>query len=226
MALFNDEMLRRARTREHTRELWGIGQPFGIESRPAVETKTPKGFSSGFRFGTEKEMWTDSTLTLAISQSIVASLQELGEMTVHCSPKGGERGGGWLRYHLHNSTPDEALAFSTSLEEVLGALSNPRYLISRSSQFMEDTWLSTMMPEVIAKYLRKEVSSIQMYHSVPSLLASTRERADVFQKYWNLYVSPSELTYARSKDGKSLLQYIRQRGLSPNVGMHQKEVYI
>ena len=226
MALFNDEMLRRARTREHTRELWGIGQPFGIESRPAVETKTPKGFSSGFRFGTEKEMWTDSTLTLAISQSIVASLQELGEMTVHCSPKGGERGGGWLRYHLHNSTQDEALAFSTSLEEVLGPLSNPRYLISRSSQFMEDTWLSTMMPEVIAKYLRKEVSSIQMYHSVPSLLASTRERADVFQKYWNLYVSPSELTYARSNDGKSLLQYIRQRGLSPNIGMHQKEVYI
>jgi len=226
MALFNDEMLRRARTREHTRELWGIGQPFGVESRPAIEAKTPQGFSSGFRFGSEKEMWTDSTLTLAISEAIVASLQELGEMTIHCSPKGGERGGGWLRYHLHNSTPDEALAFSTSLEEVLGPLSNPRYLISRSSQFMEDTWLSTLMPEVIAKYLRKEVSSIQMYHAVPSVLASSRERADVFQKHWNIHVSPSILTYARSNDGKSLLQHIRQRGLAPNIGMHQKEVYL
>ena len=226
MALFNEEMLRRARTREHTRELWGIGQPFGIESRPAVETKSPKGFSEGFKFGTEKEMWTDSTLTLAIAESIVASLQELGEMTIHCSPKGGERGGGWLRYHLHHSTPDEALVFSTSLEEVLGPLTNPRYLISRSSQFMQDTWLSSLMPEVVAKYLRKEISTIQMYHAVPSILASTRERADVFQKYWNLHVSPSILTYARSNDGKSLLQGIRQGGLAPKLGLHQKEVYI
>ena len=147
-------------------------------------------------------------------------------MTIHCSPKGGERGGGWLRYHLHHSTPDEGLLFSSALEEVLGSLSKPRYLISRSSQFMQDTWLSTLMPEILAKYLRKEVSEIQMYHAVPSKLASSKQRAEVFQKYWNLHVSPSVLTYVRSKDGKAILQSIRQRGLVPKMGLHQKEVYI
>ena len=73
MAMFNDEMLRRSRTREYTRELWAIGEPFGIESRPALETKSPRGFAQGFRFGTEKELWTESSLTLAIAEAIVAS---------------------------------------------------------------------------------------------------------------------------------------------------------
>ena len=226
MALFNEEMLRRSRNREHTRELWGIGQPFGTESRPAIEAKAPEGFSSGFRFGTEKEMWTDSSLTLALSEAIAGSFIELGEMTKHCSPEGGVRGGGWLRYHLHHSTPDEAQLFSESLEEVLGTLHNPRYVVTRSSQFMEETWVSKLMPEVIAKYLRKEVSHVQMYHTVPSKLASSKERAEVFLKHWILHVSPSEVTYMRNDGGKELLRTIQKRDLGPKIGLHQKQVYL
>ena len=226
MSMFNEEMLRRARTRQHTRDLWGIGQSFHVESRPAVEAKMTHGFSSGFRFGTEKEIWTDSSLSVAIAEAIVASFQELGEMTVHCTPQGGDRGGGWLRYHLKNSTPEEGRMFSTSMEEVLGSLTKPRYLISRSARFFHDTWLSSLLPEVVAKYLRKEVTSIQMYHQVPSLLASNLERAEIFQKHWNARVGPSQLTYARNNVGEQLLQYVRQQGLSPKVGIHQKQVYV
>ena len=226
MALFNDEMMRRARNREHTRELWGIGEPFGTESRPAVEAKPPSGFSSGFRLGTKQEMWTDESLTLAISEAIVGAFHELGEMTKHCSPKGGERGGGWLRYHLHHSAPDEAELFSEALEEVLGSLYKPRYVVTRSSQFMQDNWVSKMMPEIIAKYLRKEVSVVQMYHSVPKKLASSKERAEVFLKHWTLHVSPGELTYMRNDEGKELLHNILQRGLSPKLGIHKKNIFL
>ena len=94
MALFNEDMMRRARNREHARELWGIGQPFGTEARPALEAKAPSGFALGFKFGSQKQMWTDTSLTLAISKAIVGAYNELGEMTKHCSPKGGERGPG------------------------------------------------------------------------------------------------------------------------------------
>ena len=66
MAMFNEEMLRRSRTREYTRKLWAIGEPFGVESRPAIETKASGGFAEGFRFGSEKEMWTESSLTLSL----------------------------------------------------------------------------------------------------------------------------------------------------------------
>tara|TARA_B110000444_G_C18851828_1_gene606380 strand:+ start:139 stop:2922 length:2784 start_codon:yes stop_codon:yes gene_type:complete len=225
MALFNEEMIRRARNREHTRELWGIGQPFGTETRPALEAKAPSGFSEGFKFGSQKDMWTDDSLTLAISEAIVGAFTELGEMTKHCSPMGGERGGGWLRYHLHHSTPEEAELFSESLEDVLGSLDKARYVVTRSSQFMQDNWVSKLMPEVIAQYLRKEVSVVQMYHKVPSKLASSKERADVFLKHWTQLVSPGQMTYMHTDQGKELLHSIAQRNLSPQVGIHRKDVY-
>ena len=171
-------------------------------------------------------MWTNTSLTLAISEAIVAAYNELGEMTKHCSPKGGERGGGWLRYHLHHSTPEEAELFSQSLEEVLGSLEKARYVVTRSSQFMQETWVSKLMPEVIAKYLRKEVSVVQMYHKVPSKLASSKERAEVFLKHWFHHVSPGYLTYMRNDEGKELMNDILQKRLGPQVGMHQKNVYL
>jgi hypothetical protein len=82
------------------------------------------------------------------------------------------------------------------------------------------------MPEIIAKYLRKEVSVVQMYHSVPSKLASSKERAEVFLKHWTIHVSPGQITYMRNDEGKELLQSILQRGLSPKMGLHKKNVFL
>lgn len=226
IAMFNEEMLQRAQNRSKTRDLWGIGQPFGSEAKPAVEAKVSSGFSEGFQFGEHKEQWTDETLTLAISEAIVASFQELGKMTRHCSPEGGQRGGGWLRYHLHHSSPEEAELFSRSLEEVLGSFNKARYVISRSSNFMEETWLSKFMPEVIAKFLRKEVSRIQMYHPVPSKLASSVELAELFLYHWSIHVGPGSITYARSASGKEFITSLKKRGLGPKVGLHRKRVYL
>ncbi len=225
MSLFNEEMVRRAMTRDHTRELWGIGQPFGTESKPAVEAKARSGFSSGFQFGEEKQVWTDASLTQAIANAIVDSLCELGDMTRHATPKGGERGGGWVRYHLHNSTPDEAKIFSEALTEALGPLEKPRYIIERSSRFFDETWLSKLMPEVIAAFLRKQRVSVMMYHAVPSCLATSKERAQVYQRHWNHHVSPGVVTYVRSGDGRELIHKAQLDGLVPRVGLHQKSVY-
>ena len=83
-----------------------------------------------------------------------------------------------------------------------------------------------LMPEVIAKYLCKEVGHVQMYHTVPSKLASSKERAEVFLKYWKLHVSPSVLTYMRNDGGKQLLRTILQRDMGPQFGLHQKQVYL
>lgn len=226
MVLFNDEMLKRAQTRPHTRNLWGIGKPFAATSTRALEAKLGTGFGGGFNFGKEKKIWTDESLIQAFSKVIVDSLKELSEVSSHCSPIGGDRGGGWLRYHLHDSSAEEAKMFSDSLKELLGPLTSPRYVISRSSRFMKDTWLSKMMPEVLARFLRKTKSEIRMYHTVPSCMASSKERAMVFQKHWNQHIGPSELRYGRSATGKQFVETIRQSGLVPEVGLHSKQVFI
>ena len=69
-----------------------------------------------------------------------------------------------------------------ALEEVLGPLENPRYIISRPAMHMKDTWLTKLLPEVLAKFLRRAERSIQMYPTVPSIVANTKDRAEVFKK--------------------------------------------
>ena len=115
--------------------------------------------------------------------------------------------------------------FSKALAEALGPLNKPRYVIARSSLFFDETWLSKLMPEVLAVYLRKQRVSLMMYHTVPSCLASSKERAEVFQRHWNHFVSPGVVTYVRSADGKRLVEHAQLQGLVPRIGIHEKSVY-
>ena len=226
MVMFNEDMLRRARNRPKSRVLWGIGQPFSALPKQAVETKCGTGFGGGFKFGRQKNPWSDESLIQAISLAVVNSLIHLGEISRTCKASGGDRGGGWMRVHLENSSEEEAEKFSLSLQEVLGPLEKPRYVISRSSKFFSETWLTKILPEVLAKYLRPLESKLVMYHSVPKSLASSKDRAEVFLKYWNEFVSPSELFYARSENGKRRVEEIRSNGLYPKNKIHNKEVYL
>ena len=105
--MFNEEMLARAKNRTHVRGLWGIGKKFSETSSSAVEAKMGSGFSGGFKFGVNKRPWTDKSLMLEISKAIVDTLRDLREIDRDCKATGGERGGGWLRYHLENANEEE-----------------------------------------------------------------------------------------------------------------------
>ncbi len=227
MAIFNEEMLRRSRNRVRSRDLWGIGQPFSALPTQAVEAKCATGFAGGFKFGVRKDSpWTDESLIQAIAYAISNSLIHTGHISANCRTSGGDRGGGWLRVHLNNSTEEEAAIFTEALEEVLGRLEKPRYVISRSSRFFEDTWLTKLLPEILAKYMRPIKSQLVMYHSVPKILAGKADDAEVFLKYWEEFVSPAELFYAHSKDGKQKLEFIRQLGRTPKNSLHRKEIFL
>ena len=226
MALFNEEMLARAGNRSHVRNLWGIGQPFDVVSSSAVEAKMGSSFGGGFKFGINKRPWTDESLMLEISKVIVDTLSNLHEIDRDCKPSGGNRGGGWLRYHLEHATEEETAKFTKALEEVLGPLENPRYIISRPAMHMSETWLSKLFPEVVAKFLRRAERRIQMYHTVPTIVANTKQRAEVFKKNWDYYIGKSELTYCRNDEGKEYVENIRLNGMGPKNSIHRKEVYL
>jgi hypothetical protein len=91
---------------------------------------------------------------------------------------------------------------------------------------MRDTWLSKLLPEVLAKFLKKAVRSVQMYHKVPSIVANTKERAEIFQKHWNYYIGTSEITYCRNDEGKQYVAEIRKNRMGPKNSIHHKEVYL
>ena len=226
MSVFNEDMLRRSRNRSHVRELWGIGQPFNAKPKSAIEAKLGNGSGGGFSFGKEQSPWTNESLVQAISLSIVNSLIHLGMISRNCRADGGNRGGGWVRLHLENATEEESALFATCLEEILGPMEKPRYVISRSSKFITDTWLSKMMPEVIAKFFRPVKERLVMYHTVPKVLAASAEKAETFQRYWNEFVSPSELFYARSKEGKIRVEIIKSSTMVPKNSLHRKEIFL
>ena len=226
MSAFNEDMLRRSRNRPHLRGLWGIGQPFNAKPTSAIEARLSTGFGGGFKFGREKSPWTDESLVKAISLSIINSLIHLGMVSRNCRADGGNRGGGWVRLHLENATEEESALFTACLEEILGPIDKPRYVISRSSKFITDTWLSKLMPEVIAKFFRPVKDKLVMYHTVPKILAASSEKAEIFQQYWNQFVSPSELFYARSKDGKMRVEIIKASTMIPQNSLHRKEIFL
>ena len=226
MSAFNEDMLRRSRNRPHLRGLWGIGQPFNAKPTSAIEARLSTGFGGGFKFGREKSPWTDESLVKAISLSIINSLIHLGMVSRNCRADGGNRGGGWVRLHLENATEEESALFTACLEEILGPLDKPIYVISRSSKFITDTWLSKLMPEVIAKFFRPVKDKLVMYHTVPKILAASSEKAEIFQQYWNQFVSPSELFYARSKDGKMRVEIIKASTMIPQNSLHRKEIFL
>ena len=226
MEIFNEEMLARAGNRNHVRQLWGIGQPFDVTPSSAVEGKMGPSFAGGFKFGINKRVWTDESLMLAISRAIVDTLADLREIDRDCKPTGGARGSGWLRYHLKHASEQETAKFTKALEEVLGPLENPRYIISRPAMHMKDTWLTKLLPEVLAKFLRRAERSIQMYHTVPSIVANTKERAEVFKKNWDYYIGKSEIMYCRNDEGRQYVEELRKSGLEPRNNLHRKEVYL
>ena len=227
MALFNDEMLKRSRNRPLTRQLWGIGQPFSALPKEAVETKCSAGFGGGFGFKRNATSeWSDESIVQAIAYAISNSLIHTGHISQTCRASGGSRGGGWLRMHLENSTEEESKIFTKALEEVLGPLEKPRYVISRYSRFMTDTWLTKLLPEVLAKYLRPLKAKLVMHHSVPKILAGRKEDAEIFLRYWQEFVSPAELFYAHSHDGKQRLEAIQQQNLAPKNSIHRKQIFL
>ena len=91
---------------------------------------------------------------------------------------------------------------------------------------MRDNWLSKLLPEVLAKFLRRAERSIEMYHTVPSIVANTKQRAEVFKKNWDYYIGKSELTYCRNDEGKQYVEEIRKMGLGPKNSIHRKDVYL
>ena len=56
----------------------------------------------------------------------------------------------------------------------MGPLDNPRYVIPREVKIITDNWLSKMLPEVLAKYVRSRKDKLVMFHSVPGCYARTK----------------------------------------------------
>lgn len=221
--VFNEEMIRRSGNRETVYDQWAVGTPYDDQEAATTQIRTSGGPPLCLVPGESPLMSGDEVIG-QISKALLESLVETGHMQ---SPKAQlvikSRSGGYCRAFLEGATSDEMAVFATALAEVFSPLEQQRYMAPRHMPIRTHTWLSRLLPEWIGRYLRKQGCRLEMYHPVPDVLGSSRERADVFQTQWNRHVSPGDVLYTRSGKGKQILQ--DHRGQTGGFAAEQFDVW-
>lgn len=91
---------------------------------------------------------------------------------------------GKVECYLCGATPHENNIFVSSMIEIFSKVEEQRYIIVKGS---------------------KKIEKLQMYYSVPSLLAQNKEMATYFFDLWNTKIEKSRLIYTKTADGRKIL---------------------
>lgn len=110
---------------------------------------------------------------------VVSDFNHMGE--IHC--------------HLEGGTTYEKSVFIKSLQEIIGPVVNPRYIIIRKSFFIK-------------------VISQKDYHSLPDIIGRNKKFAEHFEKQWRKLVGSCDLVYTRTTEGRRLLLKSRMHSLA------------
>ncbi len=102
---------------------------------------------------------------------------------------------GAIYCHLEGGTTYEKSIFIKSLQEVVGPVESPRYLMVRKSFFLN----------LLAQ---------KDYHSVPDIIGRKKQHAEYFKKQWGKFVGDCELIYTRTIEGRKLLLKSRIQSLA------------
>ena len=142
--------------------------------------------------------------------------------TIHA----GDRAGGYVRLFLENGTEEDGRLFCQSIRQALGPLDRPRYVIPRYVDDVSDTWLSSVLPEILAQYLRRRRRRMAVLHAVPSALSKHKDLATIYTAAWNRHVSPGEAFYAHRGEGERLLRDAKRQGQVPAGTVRDKEIFL
>ncbi|MEN6575024.1 MAG: DEAD/DEAH box helicase family protein [Phycisphaerales bacterium] len=101
---------------------------------------------------------------------------------------------GFVSCSLQGGTTRERSIFLEALQELLGPVEDPRYVLLRKSP--------------LGWFTRKD------YHAVPRALGKNKESAEFFRKTWSIRVGSADLIYTRTPEGRRLLLKARTRSMA------------
>ncbi|MBT3200066.1 MAG: DEAD/DEAH box helicase family protein [Phycisphaerales bacterium] len=224
----NAEMLSRAAARTTARELWAVGTPYHATPIAAAEIgELGGGGEGGFPPFTKSDVpWNDLTLAMMVGRAVLNSLRQVGEITSGGELRGGQLAGRYVRVFIKYASREDRDLFAESVAEVLGPLRDARYIIPRQIDVYDQTWLSRLLPDIFGRFFRKRRRELAMWHAVPTALARNKDRVAVFQREWNLHVSPGQAVFAQRGLGEEIIQQAIADGLAPIRKVHRKEVFL
>jgi superfamily II DNA or RNA helicase len=105
---------------------------------------------------------------------------------------------GVIYCHLEGGSTYEKSTFIKALQELVGMVDNPRYLIVRKSFFIQ-------------------IFAQKDYHSVPEIIGGKKKLAQRFENNWRQFVGACELVYTRTVEGRKLLLKSRIKSLASQL---------
>ena len=228
MSVLNAEMLQRPNRRDEFRKLWRIGEPYRPDPIHTIELR-PGGRGGATLLSPHAKPtadWNPHSLTQAVGRAVLDALRETGHVKLEGNLCVEKRAGGYVRAFLENAGERESKLFNESLEEAMGPLNRPRYVIRRFVDYRIETWLSRLLPEVVGQYFQRQHQQMEMIHAVPKALAKNKELAATYARHWNLHVSPGQPVYTRSAEGQQLVELAVREKIMPAAQIHHKDVFL
>ncbi|MCX7681985.1 MAG: DEAD/DEAH box helicase family protein [Anaerolineae bacterium] len=109
---------------------------------------------------------------------------------------------------LDYASPEDAATFIQAFGEIFEPVSDQRYLIKRTEDRLPNLPLRLLwLP--LRTFARRAGTYPPAYHPVPKILATRKERAELFARYWARYVGGGELVFTRSEPGRAVLLQAR-----------------
>jgi hypothetical protein len=102
---------------------------------------------------------------------------------------------GGVYCHLDGGTTFEKSSFIKNLQEIIGKVENPRYIIIRKSKFLI--------------FLKQSD-----YHAVPEILGKNKILAEYLANQWRRLVGKCELVFTRTVEGRKLILKSRMKSLA------------
>jgi hypothetical protein len=105
---------------------------------------------------------------------------------------------------LDYASPEDAATFIQAFEEIFEPVTDQRYLIMRTEDRLPNLPLRILwLP--FRGWVRATGMYPSAYHPVPKILASRKERVELFAKHWMKYVGGGKIVFTRSELGRSVL---------------------
>jgi superfamily II DNA or RNA helicase len=110
---------------------------------------------------------------------------------------------GMMEVFLDYASPEDSDTFARAFQEILGPITNARYLVERDSSGLANVLYVPLW--VFIRTIIGQSKDARAYHKVPDILACQKKRAEIFAKYWKKYVGGGRLLYTHDSEGRQLV---------------------
>ena len=98
---------------------------------------------------------------------------------------------------LENASAEDAAVFIRSYRQIFAPVRDQRYLILRNENRLPNRALRYIWI-LFRPFFRRFEDYPPAYHPVPDVLATRRENAEAFSRYWQRYVGGGTFVYTRT----------------------------